>query len=111
MAPPLTSAARERQRSRVVLPAPDLPMTATNCPGSIVADRSTRAGAVLPGKRLVTASSVRAGDRSATMSPPTLARPRCEFVTGTRRLCGESGRALGAGAVAAHQRELPLQRF
>src|SRR5499426_3801857 len=89
MAPRVTRAARERQRRSVVLPAPDLPMTATNCPGSIVTDRSSRAGAAFPGKILATLSSITAGDRSATMSGPTVARPHCDFVTEARRFCGE----------------------
>src|SRR5262249_36051212 len=67
MAPRVTRAARERQRRSVVLPAPDLPMTATNWPGSIVTDRPSRAGAAFPGKILATLSSVTAGDRSATI--------------------------------------------
>src|SRR5215470_6363273 len=89
MAPRVTTVARERQRRSVVLPAPDLPMTATNWPGSIVADRSSRAGAAFPGKILATLSSVTTGDRSATMSGPTVATPRCDIVTEARRFCGE----------------------
>src|SRR5262249_57076401 len=82
--------AQERQRSRVVWPAPDFPMTATNCPGWIVAERSTSAGAALPGKILATASSVTAGERSATMTGPTVDAPYCDFATGARRLRGEA---------------------
>jgi hypothetical protein len=38
MAPVVTVVARDRQRSSVVFPAPDRPITATNWPGGMVAE-------------------------------------------------------------------------
>jgi len=81
--PLVTVVARERQRSSVVFPAPDFPMTATNSPGAIRAETSARAGAVLPGKLRPTASRVTAGDRSLAISVVTVRASRFGFVTRT----------------------------
>src|SRR6185436_6474290 len=97
--------ARDRQRRRVVLPAPDLPMTATNCPGSITAERSSRAGAALPAKTLPTASSVTAGERSATMSAHG-SRGALRFRDGSAKVLRRAATELGAREIPASLRQL-----
>src|SRR5919106_498811 len=60
MAPVVTGVEWARQRSSVVLPAPDLPMTATNSPGRIVVVTFSRAR--LRAKHFVTWCNVIIGD-------------------------------------------------
>src|SRR5918998_5848437 len=61
MTPVVTGVERARQRSSVVLPAPDLPMTATNSPGRIAVVTFSRAR--LRAKHFVTWCNVIVGDR------------------------------------------------
>src|SRR5262249_32278285 len=51
--------APDTQRSRVVLPAPERPITATSWPGAIV--RDTRSRATVPPKALLASCNVRSG--------------------------------------------------
>src|SRR2546430_9099808 len=66
MLPSLTGIEQARQRSKVVLPAPDLPMMATNSPGRMVAVTCSRA--CLASKRLLTRSSIMQGESSIQVS-------------------------------------------
>src|SRR5262245_13637361 len=66
MLPSLTGIEQARQRSKVVLPAPNLPMMATNSPGRMVAVTCSRA--CLASKRLLTRSSTMNGASSIRVS-------------------------------------------
>jgi hypothetical protein len=79
MAPEPTVIARARQRSSVVLPAPERPMIATNCPGWMVAETWSRARLVR--KFLATRSMLMTGEMIDLMPFATLAGLHCASVT------------------------------
>ena len=64
-APPVTSYIRETSDDSVVLPAPDGPTTATNCPGSTVKLTSLRTSSPVSADRVATDSSEASDTSSA----------------------------------------------
>ncbi len=79
MAPALSDVARDRQRSSVVLPAPERPMMATNWPGWTVAE--TASSARVAPKIRVARSRVMTGDTGVVMTDVTVMGACCPPVT------------------------------